>query len=271
MSATLTAVPATWHLPEQMKVHDRMVHLRVASVHVDGWLGLWPQRLDLLCDLWPRVEADVVLVQGACARLGSDQVLELADRLEYAHVVNAVGLRGEAGTDSSAVLSRLPLMDAHVELLAGPVPRLAAGAVVRIGGRRIRLASVHLPDVDAHVLDTLRHVLGLGRPGTSQMLIGVCLGQAACIDEVQRELSAHMGPRAFDQISWPVACEQLAHLWCTQTGQAAADLDLGARRCDLLVQQGMFASRSGLLRLVDESGFAASSHSLTWADYELGR
>lgn len=267
MVATLTAVPATWQ--RELSVHDRLAHLRVASVHVDGWLGLWPQRLDLMCDLWPRVEADVVLVQGACARLGSDQVLELANRLEYAHVVNAVGLRGQAGTDSSAVLSRLPLLDAHVELIDGAVPRLAAGAVVRIGGRRIRLASVHLPDGGDDVLETLRRVLELGRPGTTQMLLGVCLGPAACRSDVQHELAGHTGPHAFDQISWPVALEQMLHLHRAELGHGAPLAPTTPRRCDLIIQQGLAASRSGMLRLTDESGFAASSHSLTWADYEI--
>jgi hypothetical protein len=280
--ASVTAVPARADLgfadsdeldprsqPHLLSVEERFRTMRVASMHVDGWLGLWPQRRDLIQDLWPRVEADVLLVQGACARKDDDQILELADTLGYAHVVNAVGERGAPMTDSNAVLSRLPLLDAHVEILPGPVPRMVAGAVVRIGRRHIRVASVHLPDPDERLIQTLQHVLSLGRPGTREILLGICLGRAALSPLAQAQLRQHLDGRELDHTSYPIAREQLLSLWDQQREDRGHELDLTPRRCDLILQQGLQAVRSGMIPLVDESGFAASGHALTWADYAI--
>lgn len=274
---SVTAVPVrmdrafadTQDRPAELGIEERFQTLRVASMHVDGWLGLWPQRRDLIIDLWPRVEADVVLVQGACARHGEDQILELADLLGYSHVVNAVGIRGDAMTDTNAVLSRLPLLDAHVELLPGPTPRMMAGAVVRIGRRHIRVASVHLPDPDQNLFSTLEHVLEQGRPGNQEVLLGICLGKAACNHMVDDQLRSRLDTRELDHMSYPVARTQLLSLWDHERGDGGAGLDLTPRRCDLILQQGLDAVRSGMLQLVDEAGFAASGHSLTWADYQI--
>jgi hypothetical protein len=276
-AAAVTAVPsppgqaslASQPAIERLDPWERFRTVRVASLHVDGWLGLWPQRRDLICDLWPDIEADVLLVQGACARRDDDQVLELADCLGYSHVVNAVGERDAQGSESTAVLSRLPLLDAHVEVLPGPVQRLAAGAVVRIGRQSVRVVSVHLPDPDEQLVDTLSHVLSMGRRQDAKYLVGLCLGCAALDERCRKALQGYIGGSEFSRMSWPVQRSQLLALHESARQGAGEALDLTPRRCDLIIQKGINCTRSGMIQMVDNEGFAASGHTLIWADYSI--
>ena len=107
--------------------------LTVGTLNLWGRWADWPGRLAALEAAWPEPGPDVLLLQEVrCDGLG-DQADEVADALGYPERVSVEGHRTDDGREGIAIVSRVPLLDAHDELLptSEPARRILARAASR--------------------------------------------------------------------------------------------------------------------------------------------
>jgi endonuclease/exonuclease/phosphatase family metal-dependent hydrolase len=239
--------------------------VRVASVNLWGLFGDWESRRRLLLEGWPRIDADVVVLQEARLHGAGDQAhdLQLAFDLPYA----ARDPRAAAGEEHEgvAILSRQPLR--HVEAFPLPLegtPRLALRAELELDGRWVTTVAAHTSVEPAEVLEAqLRCLCAI--EGPELLLAGDLNAEPAVV----RPLAE---PQGLDDVlgyadvpTWPVDVTAFRAAWTQALGVEPAFPVVG-RRLDYVLTRGVGVAAAGVSVCGDASRGYASDHAIVWAD-----
>ena len=241
----------------------------MATLNLWGRFGSWPRRLEALGATWPRVDADVLLVQEAWVTPRVDQVRETAERLGYpfeARGLPTPDWRGGPDLETVAILSRLPLHDPTVTVLPPSDPprsRVEATVVHPLG--RLTVACGHTvftpPELCHAQIGALCDVAG------SPLVLG---GDLNARPDVALELAAGHGlADTLDGATtptWPVDAAAFRRGWRAEVG-AEPTFSLVPRRLDYVLTRGLTTVAAGVDPLLDpRSGAPASDHAAVWAD-----
>jgi endonuclease/exonuclease/phosphatase family metal-dependent hydrolase len=241
--------------------------LRVASVNLWGLFGDWEARRALLLEGWPRIDADVIVLQEARLHGAGDQArdLQLAFDLDYA----ARDPRAAAGEEHEgvAILARCPLR--HVESFALPhhhPPRLAVRAEVQIGGRFVPLVAAHTSVEPAEVLDAQLDLL-FGLAGSELLLVGDLNAEPPVVRPLAERAGLDDALGFADMPTWPVDIQHFREGWTSLLGEEPS-FEVRPRRLDYVLSRGVSVVAAGMSVLGDPQRGYASDHAIVWADLD---
>jgi endonuclease/exonuclease/phosphatase family metal-dependent hydrolase len=241
--------------------------LRVASVNLWGLFGDWEARRALLLEGWPRIDADVVVLQEARLHGAGDQArdLQLAFDLDYA----ARDPRAAAGEEHEgvAILSRCPLR--HVESFALPhhhPPRLAVRAEISIGGRFVAMVAAHTSVEPAEVLNAQLDLL-FGLEAEELVLVGDLNAEPDLVRPMAEQAGLSDALGFADMPTWPVDIQHFREGWTALLGEEPS-FPLRPRRLDYVLSRGVSVVSAGMSVLGDPERGYASDHAIVWADLD---
>lgn len=244
--------------------------LRVCSLNIWGFFGDWDQRREIIAREWPRIDADVVLLQEVRRRSGVDQLRELSSCLGYPHWVrSATNVLGEGDDEGVAILSRLPLARLESLSLADSHPaRAMVSATVSIDGLEIEVASTHTVFHPEPVLNQqLAQVTALEG---QRVVIGGDLNTGPA------HVAAYASERGLEDVlgddetpTWP-ACgpEEFSRAWQQATGREP-DFPIIPRRLDYLLTRGVVVHHAHAVAIGDPERGMGSDHACVLSDLEL--
>jgi endonuclease/exonuclease/phosphatase family metal-dependent hydrolase len=255
-----------------MVTSDSPTRLRVASLNLWGWFGSWQQRLKVIVDEWPAVNADVLLTQEVCHSADSDQLQQLASAVGYRYTARAYAqdLGNEHGREGVAVLSRFPLTEERVLRLPDSQPgRCLLLVSADISGHSVDIAcahtafgprstqELHLDALCRLVADRPRLIVGgdLNSPPELVLPRLAAMGLRECLP---RQRAA----------TWPVHPQTFRRAWRAKTG-AEPHFSLEPRRIDYVAARGVRQLDAGI-SVLGAPERPASDHAVIWADYEIG-
>jgi endonuclease/exonuclease/phosphatase family metal-dependent hydrolase len=243
--------------------------LRVATLNLWGRFGDWPRRLATLVATWPRVDADVLLVQEAWTTPTLDQVQVTAEALGYPHTSRgapSTDWRGGPDVETVAILSRVPLRDPDVTVLPASEPLRSRVTVTLDHPRRpLTVACGHTvftPTALCHA-----QVRALCDLGSAPLVLGGDLNtRPAEVLPIAAEHGLADTLGGDEAPTWPVDAATFRHGWIAQVGEEPR-FSLAPRRLDYILTRGLETVGAGVDPLRDpRSGAPASDHAAVWAD-----
>jgi endonuclease/exonuclease/phosphatase family metal-dependent hydrolase len=246
--------------------------VRLASINLWGLFGDWESRRMRLVEGWPRLAADVVVLQEARLHGTGDQAhdLQLLFDLPYA----ARDPRAAAGEEHEgvAVLSRRPLR--HVEALPLPLapptgsghqlPRIALLAELDVCGEWVPIVAAHTSVEPAEVLDAqLRHLAAVD--GTRLVVAGDLNAEPEQVRAIAEPAGLEDALGFADMPTWPVDVQAFREAWTAALG-AAPYFPVRPRRLDYVLTRGLCVEASGMSVCGDSARGYASDHAIVWAD-----
>ncbi len=243
--------------------------IRVATLNVWGRAANWPQRLARLIECWPRIDADVLLLQEAQHDLAGSQADEIADVLGFGSVVtvyaNVIGGRQEG----LALLSRLPVERSYGWPLPTSAPvRRALVAEIAVADVLITVTNAHAVFMPTQTRDAQIAAL-LSRAERPLVVAGDLNATPAELSSMLEEsdlCDPHDGLHA--PATWPVSERTFVEGWVRMTGKPPR-FRLDPKRIDYLLTGGLQVRAAGTDPLRAQDGGHASDHATVWADYLL--
>lgn len=238
----------------------------MATLNLWGLFGDWERRKSVIAWRWPKVEADVLLVQEGVRDGATDQVAELAGLLGYPWVVRGCPEQDER--ESIAILSRLALSDPEQRPLPASSPRRCVlTATVAAPGGALTAAVTHLAFKPLAARE--RQLRALAALTGERLVVGGDLNAGA---ELVRPV---MEPAGFDDAlewaeipTWPCSAQQFSEAWKQKVGRKP-HFSLEGRRLDWLVSRGVKTTDAGVVFVGDHIRGFASDHALLYVDVEL--
>ncbi len=239
--------------------------VRVATLNVWGRFARWPDRLEALERHWAPVDADIVLLQEVCSDADGDQARDVAQRLDYPHVLWTEGHQVLGGSEGLAILSRQPLSDVRVDELPAsePTRRMLSAQLAATGGS-IRVICAHTVAIPEET--RLRQVAAVLAQSGDRLVIGGDLNGPP--EEILPLTAAAQLDDCLDGAStptWPVCDITFGDSWTSEFGRAP-HFSLHPRRLDYVLTRGLGVTRAGVQVLGDADGHYASDHAAVWAD-----
>lgn len=244
--------------------------LTVGTLNLWGRWADWPGRLAALEGAWPDPGPDVLLLQEVrCDGLG-DQADEVADLLGYGVRASVEGHRTDDGREGIAIVSRVPLLECHDELLPTSEPaRRILVARVAIDGEPVSVACGHTVAVPEDV--RAEQVRALLKRPEDPLILGADLNDVpSAVGPLVEAAGLHDALGADEVATWPMCRQTFGEAWRSQIGRAP-HFSLEQRRLDYLLTRGMAVLDAGVEPLRGEDGTYASDHALVWATASLAR
>jgi endonuclease/exonuclease/phosphatase family metal-dependent hydrolase len=238
--------------------------LTVGTLNLWGRWADWPGRLAALEAAWPEPGPDVLLLQEVrCDGLG-DQADEVADALGYAERISIEGHRTDDGREGIAIVSRVPLLDPHDELLPMSEPaRRILVTRVEIDDVPVAIACGHTVAVPEDV--RAEQVRALLTRTEDPLVLGADLNEVpAVVGPLIDEAGLHDALGRDEVVTWPMCTQTFGEAWRSQIGRAP-HFSLEQRRLDYLLTRGMEVVDAGVEPLRADDGVYASDHALFWA------
>src|SRR3712207_4744097 len=231
--------------------------LSVGTLNLWGRWADWPGRLAALEATWPHPGPDVLLLQEVrCDGLG-DQADEVADALGYPVRVSIEGHRTDDGREGIAIVSRVPLLDCHDELLPTSEPaRRILLARVEVDGSVVTLACGHTVAVPEDV--RAEQVRALLAREEDPLILGADLNDVpAAVAPLAEAAGLHDALGADEAVTWPMCTQTFGEAWRSQIGRAP-HFALEQRRLDYLLTRGVEVVAAGVEPLRADDGTYAS-------------
>ena len=238
--------------------------LTIGTLNLWGRWADWPGRIAALEATWPDPGPDVLLLQEVrCDGLG-DQADEVGDALGYGERISIEGHRTDDGREGIAIVSRVPLLDPHDELLPTSEPaRRILVARVDVDGEAVSIACGHTVAVPEDV--RAEQVRALLTRDEDPLVLGADLNEVpARVGPLIDEAGLHDALGRDEVATWPMCRQTFGEAWRSQIGRAP-HFSLEQRRLDYLLTRGMEVLDAGVEPLRADDGTYASDHALVWA------
>lgn len=238
----------------------------MATLNLWGLFGDWERRKAVVAWRWPKVEADVLLVQEGVSDGATDQVAELAGLLGYPWVFRGCPESDER--ESIAILSRLRAGDPEQQPLPASTPRRCVlSASVQTPARELRVAVTHLAFKPLAARE--RQLRALAALTGDPLIVGGDLNADAQLVRPVLESAGFEDALEWANIpTWPCSAQHFSDAWKERVGRKP-HFSLEGRRLDWLVTRGVKTSDAGVMFVGDHIRGFASDHALLYVDVEL--
>lgn len=238
--------------------------VRVATLNLWGEFASWQKRLTRLVDYWPRIDADVLLLQEVVSGLDIDQSQEVAELLGYKYSAYSVAHYHETGIgEGIAILSKYPITGSYDSLLPGTdVHRRMLGASIDIDNKQLKVLNSHTITEPADVLETQLKIL-LETKGDAVLIGGDFNVEPSGLNHL---ISANNLVSHETKPTWPTSHQEFTNAWKAKLGKDPW-FGISDKKLDYILTRGYNVVASGTESIgVHEF---ASDHASVWVDIEL--